>query len=190
VHFRNLLLVAGEATPTVRELWDGKARRSFGYSDGRRRIRDLVSQMVPVPTASGERHMVYPGRDERVMRIVRKVVRGLCHHHELLSPVADAQVWGDVQRFEIPPEFLAAMTSAHAEEDVLQYRFGVIDEPDIHSSWLLRFFERTPFFCIVYQSVEARKRVEADRQEGAAAQQSDAPDEALHRSRPASEPHR
>lgn len=76
-HFRNVLLIAGETNAAVRELWEGKTRRSFTYGDGRRRARDLAALMVPVQTAQGERHMVYPAKDERVMRVVRKVIRGL-----------------------------------------------------------------------------------------------------------------
>jgi hypothetical protein len=149
-HFRNMLLVSGDRTSVVSELWEGPTQRSFTKVDGGKRVRDLVAQMVPVQTPQGARYMVYPGRDERVLRIVRKVVRGLCHYHKLLSPVTDEQVWADVQKFEIAPEFLKEMTSAHVEEDVLQYRFGVIEDPDIHSGWLLQFFTRTPFLCIVY----------------------------------------
>jgi hypothetical protein len=154
-----MLLISGDRTSVVNELWEGPTRRSFTKVDGRKRARDLVTYIVPVQTPQGERHMVYPGRDERVLRIVRKVVRGLCHYHKLLSPVFDEQVWADVQKFEIPPEFLKEMTSAHVEEDVLQYRFSVIEHPDIHSCWLLRFFVRTPFFCIVYR----RPQTQADR---------------------------
>jgi hypothetical protein len=152
-HFRNMLLISGERTSVVSELWEGPTQRSFTKEDGGKRARDLAAQMVPVQTPQGERYMVYPGRDERVLRIVRKVVRGLCHYHDLLSPVPDEQVWADVQKFEISPEFLTQMTSAHVEEDVLQYRFSVIEDPDIdiHSGWLLQFFTRTPFFCIVYR---------------------------------------
>jgi hypothetical protein len=156
VHFRNMLLISGDITPVVSELWQGKTRRSFDHVDGLKRARDLHAQLVPVQTSQGERHMVYPGQDERVMRIVRKVVRGLCHHHKLLSPVLDEQVFADVHLYQMPSELLAQMTSAHAEEDVLQYRFFIIDDqPNIHSCWLLRFFNRTPFFCIVYRSAEA-----------------------------------
>jgi len=36
-HFRNVLLVAGDPNPAVRELWEGKARRSFTYVDGLKR---------------------------------------------------------------------------------------------------------------------------------------------------------
>jgi len=149
--------MSGDQTPVVIELWYGKNLRSLTKEDGRKRARDLSAQMVPVQTPRGERHMVFPGRDERFMRIVRKVVRGLCHHHKLLTPVSDEQVRADVQKFEIPPAFLTEMTSAHAEEDVLRYRFGVIEDPDIHSCWLLRFFTRTPFFCIVYSRPQTRR---------------------------------
>jgi hypothetical protein len=158
-HFRNVLLVAGDPNPAVRELWEGKTRRSFTYVDGLTRVRDLATQIEPIQTPDGERHMIYPAKDERVLRIVRKIVRGLCHHHNLLSPVLDDQVLADIQRFEVPDEFLAEMTAAHAEEDVLQYRYGIVDEPAIHSGWILNFFGRTPFFCIVFRSVEARQQL-------------------------------
>jgi hypothetical protein len=149
----------GEPNAIVRDLWHGKAKRSFGYVDGARRRRDLAAQMVAV----GAQHMVYPGRDPRVMRVVRKVVRGRCHHHGLLSPVSDEQVWADVQKFEVPPAFLEEMVEAHAEEDVLRYRYGVLEgDDDIHSSWLLTFYERTPFFSIVFRSREARERLERE----------------------------
>ncbi|WP_158815638.1 hypothetical protein [Methylocapsa sp. S129] len=160
-HFRTVMLLAGDPTPAVRELWDGKVRRSFTQPDGRKRARDLFNQFVPVTTPDGPRHAIYPGRDERVVRIVRKIVRGLCHHHGLLSPVLDEQVQADIHRSEVPHEFLAQMTFSHAEESVLQYRFGVVDEPEIHSGWLLTFFNRTPFLCIVFRSAAARRQFEA-----------------------------
>jgi hypothetical protein len=159
-HFRNVLLLAGDPNSAVRELWEGKAQRSFTYADGSKRARDLVGQLVPVETPEGERHLIYPGRDDRVLRIVRKIVRGLCHHHGLLSPIQDSQVLADIQRFEVQPEFLAEMEHCHAEKDVLEYRFGVVDERGIHSGWLLTFFGRTPFFCIVLRSTEAGPEIQ------------------------------
>jgi hypothetical protein len=155
------MLVSGDPTPAVRELWEGKTRRSFAHADGRKRAHDLAVQIKPVQTPEGAKHMIYPAKDERVLRIVRKIVRGLCHHHRLLSPVHDGQVLADVQRFQIQADFLSAMTSAQAEEDVLQYWFGMFDEPDMHSGWLLNFFGRTAFHCIVFRSPEGRRRLEA-----------------------------
>jgi hypothetical protein len=164
-HFRNVLLLSGEPNAAVRELREGRTRRSFTYGDGRKRARDLFEQFVPIETSEGARHLIYPARDERVLRIVRKIVRGLCRHHELLSPVADDQVLADIQKFVIPNEFLREMTTAHVEADVIEYRFCVIDEPEIHSGWLLTFFERTPFFCIVFRSSAARRQFEVSARE-------------------------
>lgn len=156
-HFRNVLLVAGNPNPAVRELWEGKTRRSFAKADGLKRVRDPAPLIAPVETPEGPRHMIYPAKDERVLRVVRKIVRGLCHHHGLLSPVHDSQVMADIQRFEIQPDLLSEMTPAHAEEDVLSYRYGVVDEPEIHSAWLLTFFGRTPFFGIVSRFRKTRR---------------------------------
>jgi hypothetical protein len=102
--------------------------------------------------------MIYPAKNERVTRVVRKIVRGLCHHHDLMSSVLDAQVLVDVHRFVIPPEFMEEMTRGNTDEDVLKYQLGLIDDPDIHSGWLLTFYGRTAFLCIVFKSVEARDR--------------------------------
>jgi hypothetical protein len=161
-HFRNVMLVAGEPNVAVRELWEGKTRRSFQQPDGRRRARDLTAHMEPVETADGPRHLICPARDERVLRVVRKVVRGLCHHHGLLSPVADDQVVADIHRFEIPAAFQDEMVVAHAETDILIYRYSLVDDPDMHSGWVLSFFERTPFFCIVFRSNAARRHAEVE----------------------------
>lgn len=162
VHFRNVLLIAGESNAPVRELWESKARRSFRYADGSRRLRDLATQMVAVHTKEGERHMVFPGRDERVTRVVRKVIRGLCHHHRVLTAVSDGQVWVNVQQFEVPPAFLDEMTPRHVEEDVFKYRFVVAEEEGIHSCWLLNFYERRPFFGIVFHSEQAAANIQAE----------------------------
>ena len=67
-HFRNVLLVAGESNAAVLELWQTTARRGFSQADGRRRLRDLVQGMVPVTVKGHKRWMIYPGRDDRVLR--------------------------------------------------------------------------------------------------------------------------
>ena len=162
VHFRNMLLVAGESNGPVLELWEGEVRRSFGYEDGRRRLRDLVAQMVEVQTDAGPRDVVFPGRDERVMRVVRKVIRGLCYHFKLAAAVDDGRVWADVLKYEVPSGFLSEMQAGHIEDDVFTYRFGLINQDKMHSCWLLSFFEKRRFFGIVYESVGARTRTETE----------------------------
>jgi hypothetical protein len=112
--------------------------------------------------AGAERHKIYPANDVRFMRVLRKVIRGLCHHHEVLSVVSDDQVWADVQRFAIPPGFFAEMRAAHAEPNIIEYRWATLPEDDlIHVFWQLRFFERTPFYGIVFRSPDAMLVAEA-----------------------------
>ena len=108
-HFRYVLLMSGERTPVVDELWYGKARRGFEQVDGVRRLHDVAHQLVPVMMDGVERHKVYPADDPRFMRVLRKIIRGLSHHHKVLTAVSEEQLWADVQRFAIPPELLAEM---------------------------------------------------------------------------------
>ncbi len=148
-HFRNMMVLAGAPNPPVRELWETKIRRSFEEVDGQRRLLDLSTQMKPVEMAEGTRHKVYPAKDDRVMHIIRKIVRGLCHHHGVMSLVQDRQVWADVLKYVILPEFLDEMAHHHLEKDVFEYRHAVLNEPEIHSVWLLTFYERCTFIAIV-----------------------------------------
>ena len=64
-----MLLVSGEPNEVVQELWQTKAHRSFKEIDGRRRVRDLLEQMVQVDTEPGERWAVYPGKQEALQLI-------------------------------------------------------------------------------------------------------------------------
>lgn len=148
-HFRTMVVIAGPPNAVVNELWEGPTRRSHEEPDGPRRKRDVASQLVPVDTPEGPRYKVYPGRDPRVLRVVRKIVRGLCHHHRLMSPVYESKVWADIKKYEIPTAFRVGFTHAHVEEDVLQYEYTVLDDENLHSAWVLTFFERTPFMGIV-----------------------------------------
>lgn len=153
-HFRNVLTVAGEPNEVARELWNGKIKRSFEKVDGRRRFIDLYNQMQSIQTASGERHKVFPADDPRFLRIMRKMVRGLHHHHELWTPVPDDMVTADVLRFAIPEEFSEAMPVLHCEPDIFQYQFEVFDaftEIPMSSVWLMTFFENRRFMACVWK---------------------------------------
>ena len=151
-HFRNMLLVSGEPNPPVRELWETKALPSFDQPDGFRRVLDLLSQIRRVKTDEGERYAVFPGEDKSVMRVIRKVIRGLCHYHHVMSPVSDQRVWADVLKYEVPQEFRDQMQCDHREEDIVEYRYEVLDHPVIHSAWLLTFFKRCTFIGVVFTS--------------------------------------
>ena len=151
-HFRNVLVVAGEPNAARRELFEGKVSRSFDKIDGTRRWHDLISKLKPVTIDAAIRYKIYPGEDDRVIRIVRKAIKGLCYYHEVLSPVPDHRIWVDVLKHAIPPEFLDQMGCHHREQDIVEYRYQVLNEPEINSVWLITFFERVPFIGVVSAS--------------------------------------
>lgn len=152
-HFRNVLIVAGDANDVVRDLWNGKVLRSFRELDGRRRINDLWQQMQSVETPSGERRLIFPANDDRFLRILKKIVRGL-HFHELSRDVSDGMVHVDLLRWKIPQEFIEPMPTLHRESDVFEYQFELFDaftDIPMSSAWLLRFFETRQFIGCVWK---------------------------------------
>jgi hypothetical protein len=147
-HFRNVINIAGDANESALELWQ-KTTRSFNKDDGKRRAIDLLQQLEQVSVNGRDRFIVYPGEDERIVRIIRKIVRGLCHFHGVGTAVEEHRVWVDVLKHKVPDEFLKDMPLLHCEPDVFQYRYQVLNDGGIHSWWLLTFFERTTFIGTV-----------------------------------------
>ena len=86
------MLLAGDSNEAVQELWP-TAMRSFGEVDGRKRLRDIHRLIELVQVSGTERWTIYPARDERVLRVVRKVVRGLAYYHWLGPITSDQGVW-------------------------------------------------------------------------------------------------
>lgn len=153
-HFRTVLTIAGEPNSIVRELWDGKVNRAFRELDGRRRFSEIWERLRNVKTSDGERHQIFPANDPRVLRILRKIIRGLHYHHDLWNPVPDDMVFVDSLRVKIPEEFTAAMSIHHREPDIFQYQYEVFDEFEdipMSSAWLLRFFETRRFVGLVWK---------------------------------------
>lgn len=153
-HFRNVLLVAGEPNAAVQELWTTTARRSFKQSDGHRRLRDLTALMEPVQLDGKDRWMIYPARDERVLRVIKKIVRGLSHHHGVESALPETRITADVMKFRIPDEFLKEIQFQHRESDIIQYWYEIFEDGVTSSVWLLNFFKRRMFIAWVSRSEE------------------------------------
>jgi hypothetical protein len=149
--FRNILMIAGEPNSYVRELWDGPVSRSFDKPSGRRWVADLIEQFVSVETEDGSRHKVYPARDERVMLVVRKIIRGLCHAEQVATAVNDRRVWANVMVYKTPEEYRDKMTWKELGNEFFRYGYAVLNDSefDIHSAWSMTFFERTEFIGLV-----------------------------------------
>jgi hypothetical protein len=146
-HFRNVLLLAGDPNEAVNELWSTTARRSFDQVDGNRRLRDLLELMKPVAVEGRKRWKIFPAEDSRIIRVVRKIVRGLSHHHGIESALAEDRIWADILRYRAPPDLFSTL-GTDLESDIFRYWYDVLDD-DLTSIWLLTFFERRTFVASV-----------------------------------------
>ena len=146
-HFRDMMVLAGGLGGTANELWK-PVQRSFKKSDGKRRLKDIILQFKPV---GGNNYKIYPGQDERVIRVVKKVIRGLSHYHKMMTAVPESLVWVDILKFQIPKNFFDEMVCSHREKDIAEYRYQELNdyEHDIYSAWIITFFGRIPFIGTV-----------------------------------------
>ena len=93
--------------------------------------------------------MIYPAQDERVLRVLKKTVRGLSHFHGVESAVSEQRVWVDVMKYQIPDVFVAEIQFHHREPDVCEYWYKSYTEGEQSSVWLLKFFEQRTFIASV-----------------------------------------
>ena len=148
-HFRSVVTVAGPVTESAARVFREKVIPSFDSQDGRRRLSDLM-EITERVTVDGEvRLKIYPARDERVLRIVRKCVIGLTHEHGLGSALPDIRVWADVLRYALPTDMEADLEFRGSEPDVVEYAFLEKPFEEIDALWLIRFFRRASFIASV-----------------------------------------
>jgi len=151
-YFRAVLLLAGSRNEPVDEIWKTKMVPSLAEPDGFRRARDLVDRFVPVTVDGEDRQMIYPGRDARVLRIIKKIARGLSRHHRIEDGVSDARVFADVLRYSVPDDLWSKGTFHKGESDVFRYWCRTYDnevEKELSSLWILTFFEQRDFIAVV-----------------------------------------
>ena len=160
-YFRDILTLAGDPPNAARqEIWP-IILRSWNREDGERRLLDVAAAMEPVQTPEGQRYKVYPSRDERVLRVVRKIVRGLCHFHKIDTAVADGRVKVERLSYRPPPEILSRMKYDHREVDIAEYWYIVWGDDEttpVLATILLSFYERTPFIAWVAEKADPALR--------------------------------
>jgi len=148
-HFRNVLTLAGEPNAARSEIWEDKVLPSFSHKDGIRRTEELLSLMKPIRINSDDRQIIYPAEDPRVLRIIKKIIRGLSHYHNIETAVSEERVWCDTLKYHVPEDILSQMAQEHRESDVISYRFIILDDDEISSAWILTFYEVINFIGMV-----------------------------------------
>jgi hypothetical protein len=148
-HFRSVLVLAGEPNDPVRELWTSKVTRSFKGLDGRRRVEDLRKMLVPARHIGEDRYMIYPARDERVVRILRKIVRGLSHYLQVERNIKDERVFADALKISFPEGIGDEWESFECVPSIFKCWYHPYNDAEISSLWLLRFYEKRYFLARV-----------------------------------------
>jgi len=146
--FGNILTVAGEPNDAVLEQWDRVLR---DFRSRKRRLEDLWANLQPNVLAGRQRHLVFPGEDVQFMLVIRKIVRGLCDFHDLMSPVPDHWVQVSVG-IEVPQEFRDEMTWCDLGGQFFKYGYWVINQLGMHSAWSLCFYENRHLLAVVQSS--------------------------------------
>jgi hypothetical protein len=144
-HFRNVLLIAGEPNDAVQELWSTKTNPSFYEADGYRRLTQLFEQMESAHVDGQPRSIIYPAKDEKVKRVLRKIVYGLSYHHTIDPTVKGKEIELEILKFSLPHPF----SFLYSEPGIVRYWYEVYDEGQVRSAWLLNFFDRLTFIARV-----------------------------------------
>jgi hypothetical protein len=144
-HFRNVLLTIWnpEVAPTdsrTQKFW-----RSFDEKDGYRRAKELANLFTPAIVAGQERSKIYPAKDERFSLIIRRIVRGLTHHHRLATAVSDDDVDCEVLQYVIPPAFEDDFTWQTVAPDFISYGYTSLVDEVVKYVWIIRFSKHIVF---------------------------------------------
>lgn len=93
----NVSQTAGDFNPAAEEVWFGKIKRSLSRPAGERRIHELLNITEAVQANGVTRLKIYPAKDPRVLDVIRKIVVGLCHPHDIVTALSMKRIWADVQ---------------------------------------------------------------------------------------------
>lgn len=153
-HFRSVIaLAAADLNKHADAQWDGPISRAHRREeDGLQRQAELLKWVVANETPEGKEYVLHLAQIDKVLLVVRKMVRGLCRHHALATQVADHQVLA-MQYEDSPPPGAEAVEYNHVP-GVFRYSYfhQHLERDAIHVSWLLTFYERVSFIGLVSAS--------------------------------------
>jgi hypothetical protein len=149
VHFRTMVALAGESNSVVKELWNTKIVRSFDEKDGLRRVRQVLKHTAKVQLEGKDRLIIFPGQDVRVVRIIKKIVRGLSHFHEIDSAVDEKRIHVAIHDSELSEGTLEPDDFSRSYPGIVRYFYKKDATTDSKPVWILTFFDRLTFVALV-----------------------------------------
>lgn len=151
-HFRNIFTLISDPNNISRELFK-KVIRSLYKEDGKKRLSDILN----VAVIKNDDLIIYPLKDEKVKVAIKKIIRGLCCFHNLLSPITEQQIVVDFKKYNIPEKFLKEMNYHHQGKDIIEWRYSIVNNKGLRLFWELRFFKKVEFCVFVFDSEESKR---------------------------------
>jgi len=152
-HFRNIIVLGGHNTEIVNELYHNKIHPSFSERKSVRHFWQLVGNLKEIDTPDGKRLIIYPMKDKKFERILRKIFSGLGYYHfGCCVPKENMKV--DVLKYQVP-EFITKAKWCNRVPEVFEYIFDIylVDDGFI-SCWLIKFFESRYYWGIINMTEE------------------------------------
>lgn len=148
-HFRNVITCLGENLPLVSELFYDKVNASFVKGKSLRHLRQLVDLMKAYENSEGKRYVIYPMKDERFVRILKKIFRGLAFHH-FGCQISEENIWIDVLKYVIPQGLLDNVIWYNYQPNIFEYIYEIYEvENSYKSCWFLKIFKTRNFIGII-----------------------------------------
>lgn len=149
-HFRNVMTLAGQPSGLVTELFKKKVLPSFDRYHQWNELAKLMEITRLENGPSGRQMRIYPAKSEAVLRVVKKILRGLGFFH-FRSPIAEEVVWADVLKYNVPPKLLEGVKWLDFDPEVFRYFFEVceVEEDRYVSVWLIRILGTCEFIASI-----------------------------------------
>lgn len=146
--FRNILPLCGQVPPLLmRELWDDAVMRGLSQKDGERRTKDLLRLMRPDENGLTR---IWPEESPAFMRVLRRIVRALCWHHDVGWPVPDQSIHVERLRYLIPPGLIDELPGGQSAGGIFKWIFvSRPEDGEGAASVLMIFRDNVRFLGIV-----------------------------------------
>jgi hypothetical protein len=143
-HCRSVLVACGLAvTSERRQVWANSLRSFDNPISGRGDVRAVAATLVPSPILNeyGQPYQrIFPCNDPRVVRVLKKIVRGLAYHC-WKKVIADERVNIRVPPYPLLPTSYDDLSTIYEVPHVFKSRACFLGEDDLHSVWILDFFD-------------------------------------------------
>jgi hypothetical protein len=154
-HLKTMLVMCGpESTPARRQLWEGSVRSFDRPGHGVTEVRSIAAQFVPSPILNvhgSPFQRIFPHKDPRVVRVLKKIVRGL-QHFRTKNVISEDRVSLHPATIPVPAEYENCLTGVFVVPDVFSAHacfFNSSDDVEMHSLWVLKFLENARFYAVI-----------------------------------------